>query len=320
MRRIEKLNPRQVKLLTQKRDEWLAIGLSTERADWAATREAIEDGYRAVGKTPPKLFLHFAGPLHALVARSVLDQVSDQVLDQVSDQVLDQVSDQVRAQWQCPNFWGSQDGWWWCLSWYETMRDLGVEAARRLDPWFAASRVVGWCWLYWDVAIVSDRPTVIARDDRNRLHCGSGPAVAYGDGTEVWAWHGVRVPRRLIEQPQSYTAAEYKALPAEQRRALGEHAGWSHILQMLGSTSVDTTTADGLSYELVRCGDGSQYLRMQSPVLQDGSQPHYLEPVHEGLNTAAGARKWRVARDPSGRWWTPKECDKDPSLSLGQHT
>jgi hypothetical protein len=250
------------------------------------------------------------------VSAQVSDQVSDQVLAQVSDQVSAQVSDQ----WQRPNFWGSQDGWWWCLSWYETMRELGVEAARRLDPWFAVARVVGWCWLYWDVAIVSDRPTVIVRDDRNRLHCAQGPAVAYLDGTEVWAWHGARVPRRLIEQPQSYTAAEYKALPAEQRRALGEHAGWSHILQMLGSTSVDTTTADGLSYELVRCGDGSQYLRMQSPVLQDGSQPHYLEPVHEGLNTAAGARKWRVARDPSGRWWTPKECDKDPSLSLGQHT
>ena len=170
------------------------------------------------------------------------------------------------------------------------------------------------------LCIVSDRCSVIEHDDRNRMHCPAGPAIGWRNGSEMYYWHGVRVPRRLIEQPKSYTATEYKTLPAEQRRALGEHAGWSHILQMLGSTSVDTTTADGLSYELVRCGDGSQYLRMQSPVLQDGSQPQYLEPVHEDLKTAAGARKWRVARDPDGRWWTPDECDKDPLLSLGQHT
>jgi hypothetical protein len=168
--------------------------------------------------------------------------------------------------------------------------------------------------------VVSDRCSVIERDDRNRLHCSTGPAIGWRNGAAMYYWHGVRVPRRLIEQPKSYTAQEYKGLPAEHRRALGEHAGWSRVLGMLGSTTADVTTADGLSYELLRCGDGSQYLRMQSPVLQDGSRPHYLEPVHEGLKTAAGARKWRVARGDNGRWWTPEECDGDPSLSLGQHT
>ena len=121
-----------------------------------------------------------------------------------------------------------------------------------------------------------------------------------------------------IRDERSDANASY--LPSPGERWDGSVGVAWRLLQMLGSTSVDTTTADGLSYELVRCGDGSQYLRMQSPVLQDGSQPHYLEPVHENLKTAAGARKWRVARGNDGRWWTPEECDKDPSLSLGQHT
>jgi hypothetical protein len=168
--------------------------------------------------------------------------------------------------------------------------------------------------------IVSDRCSVLEYDDRNRLHCATGPAIGWSNGSCMYHWHGVRVPRRLIVDPKSYSADEYKRLPAEQRRALGEHLGWPKILQMLGSTSIDATKIDGLSYELLRCGDGSQYLRMQSPVLQDGSQPYYLEPVHEALTTAAGARKWRVARNPDGRWWGPEECDKNRSLSLGQHT
>jgi hypothetical protein len=199
------------------------------------------------------------------------------------------------------------------------MRDLGVAKAADLDPWFTAARNVGWCWMYWDIVIMTDRPLVCVVDARGRLHCADGPAVAYSDGTEVYAWHGVRVPRRLITEPQTYTADEYKELPAEQRRALGEHLGWDRILSMLGSHRVDACIVDGLSYELLKCSDDSQYLRMQSPALQDGTQPSYLEPVHESLMTAAGARKWRVARDPDGRWWTPKECDKDPSLMVGQH-
>jgi hypothetical protein len=136
----------------------------------------------------------------------------------------------------------------------------------------------------------------------------------------MYYWHGVRVPRRLIERPGSYTSDEYKRLPAEQRRALGEHLGWDKVLAMLGSSSVDDAIIDGLAYELVRCSDHSQYLRMQSPVLQDGSQPYYLEPAHEDSKTAAGARKWRLAREPSGRWWTPGECDENPTIKIGQHT
>lgn len=174
--------------------------------------------------------------------------------------------------------------------------------------------------MFPDFCIVSDRCSVLDHDDRNRLHCATGPAIGWSNGSCMYYWHGVRVPRRLIVDPKSYSADEYKSLPVEQRRALGEHLGWPKIFQMLGSTSIDATRINGLSYELLRCGDGSQYLRMQSPVLQDGSQPYYLEPVHEALKTAAGARKWRVARNPDGRWWDPEECDKDPSLSLGQHT
>ena len=174
--------------------------------------------------------------------------------------------------------------------------------------------------MYRDFCIVSDRCSVLHNDPRNRLHSADGPAIGWSDGSCMFYWHGVRVPRRLIEQPESYTGDEYKALPAEQRRALGEHLGWDRVLKMLGSSPVDKAAIDGLEYELIRCSDRSQYLRMQSPMLQDGSQPYYLEPVHEGLRTAAGARKWRVARDPSGRWWTAEECDRDPALKVGQHT
>jgi len=257
------------------------------------------------------------------VRAQVLDKVSAQVSAQVRAQVLDKVSAQVRAQvsdWHWPNFWGSHDaGWWWNLSFYETVRDFGVVDAKRLNPWFSAARACGWCWMYWDIVIVSDRPSVCKVDDRGRLHCSDGPSVAYLDGTEVWAWHGVRVPRRVIESPWSYAAEEYRALPAEQRRALGEHLGWDRVLGLLGSSTVDTCEADGLSYALIACSDGSKYLQMLSPTLQDGTQPVYLEPAHEDLRTAAGARKWRVARRDDGSWWTAEECDDDPSLSIGQH-
>lgn len=41
-------------------------------------------------------------------------------------------------------------------------------------------------------------PTTLVRDEHGRAHNPDGPAVGYPDGFAVYAWHGVRVPRRVI--------------------------------------------------------------------------------------------------------------------------
>lgn len=54
------------------------------------------------------------------------------------------------------------------------------------------------CW-------VADRPEIIRVDQLGRLHSGDGPAVRYRDGWSLYAWKGLVVPKRLIEQRNSVT-------------------------------------------------------------------------------------------------------------------
>ena len=60
-------------------------------------------------------------------------------------------------------------------------------------------------WALDGLAIVSERPLVVAHDGEGRLHAEDGPALAFGDGYTVHAWHGVAVERDVIESPEAIT-------------------------------------------------------------------------------------------------------------------
>jgi hypothetical protein len=63
--------------------------------------------------------------------------------------------------------------------------------------------------------------------ESHRLHCESGAAVAFRDGWGVWAWHGVRVSRHVIEAPETLTIKDVSAEKnAEVRRVMIERMGW----------------------------------------------------------------------------------------------
>lgn len=169
-----------------------------------------------------------------------------------------------------------------------------------------------------ECALVIALPKLMVRDEDWQLHRSDGFAVEWEDGTGYAYWHGVAIPARIITAPESYTAKEIREITnTEVRRALGEKLGWAKVAEMLGAKPVDAWTdpKTGLRYELLGTNGGEKWLKKQSPILQTSAQPEYVEPVHEDLKTAAGARKWQAVRRA-----TPAECDSDPSLSFGVET
>jgi len=209
----------------------------------------------------------------------------------------------------------SESGWIAEYDAYHRIGELSDDDVSALLTFKAFIRCAWDTIMLDELALVIRHPTKLARDADGYLHCNDGPAVAWEDGREDYAWHGEWVPKRVIMEPKSYTPDEYRDLGPEPRRALAEHVGHEHVVKMLGAEPVDrwTDPYTGLQYELLRAAD-QQWLRKQSPVLQDGSQPHYLEPVHEDLSTAAGARKWQATD------WDPSRCDDDPELIYGVET
>jgi hypothetical protein len=139
-------------------------------------------------------------------------------------------------------------------------------------------------------------PSEFHLDDEGRLHSGTGPAIQWGEHQSEYFWHGVALDREVIEAPDTLTSEYLQGLAAEQRRATYEALGHEKVVSILEVEPVDSwTDSCGLHYELLSTERRSEsWLRMQSPPLQDDSQPYYVEPVHEDCKNCAEALAWRA--------------------------
>jgi hypothetical protein len=73
---------------------------------------------------------------------------------------------------------------------------------------------------------ILERPLALRLDEQLRLHAEQGPALAYVDGTEAWALHGVVVPKHVVTEPERITVADIEAQRnAEVRRVMIERFG-----------------------------------------------------------------------------------------------
>jgi hypothetical protein len=183
----------------------------------------------------------------ASVGASVRDSVWDSVWDSVGASVWDSVRDSVWASvWDSvrdsvwasvgDSCYGQHDANW--LAFYAFFREVcGLEEqTEKLAGLTALAQTAGWALPHANICWVSERPCVLQRDERGRLHSVNGPAVEYPDGWSIYAVHGVRVPGRLIMEPGSITAAEIEAEEnAEIRRVMMDQLGWERYLRESGA-------------------------------------------------------------------------------------
>ena len=231
MARLTKLTPEQEARLPEWIDRWVAIGLSTEPADWDAARRGIDAEYRMAGLEPPKIMIRAASPLAAFLSVGAL---RNQVGDQVGRQVLSQVDSQV-------DVWAHIGGQFWAAfpaytSFFREVCGLDIPDAREIT-----TRSCGWWYPLDGAVVVSDRPDRIVRDDAGQLHSETGPAMRWRDGWSIYAWHGTQIPGEWIEQRD--TLDPMIALThenVEQRRCAAEIIGWPKVLQHLNPKILDT--------------------------------------------------------------------------------
>ena len=221
--------------------------------------------------------------------------------------------------YQGGNMW---PGWPCYLAAARDVLGLRLPEHAKYAAWEACATHGGFRIMHEKFCMVSDFPEVLLVDDRNRPHCDDGPSHRWRDGWELYHVHGVRVDKRVVMAPASYTGDEIRALTnSEVVRVLAERMGWPLFLERMGAVTIDTWTdpRTGLDYELLdlaeRMGERQpRWLRMQSPALNDGTEPSYIEKVHPGLTTAQAARRWQC--DPTRP--EPGECNKQPDLTFRQ--
>lgn len=272
--KIEKLTPEQEAMLPIIRDKFIKIGLCCDPANRPEAEDGVRMAYEAAKLPPPKSFLWFRSPLEGAteVAKMVAKEDKD-TKKKLSDRVKEQIQSAI---------WGQHDAGW--LSFYNFFGEVvGLECVKRLDGLTKVAMNAGWWWAFDTVAVLTERPVELHRDEQNRLHNETGPAIAYPDGFAVYAIHGVRLPKKVIMNPQDLTLKEINSEKnAEIKRIMRERFGEGRFLaeSKASVTEVDMVSTDTgeqpqtIMRALMKDSEGRQFL-----VGSDGStnRTYYME-------------------------------------------
>lgn len=114
-----------------------------------------------------------------------------------------------------------------------------LDTASGLDGLTEVARTAGWWWPYENVAIITERPTQLHRDEAGRLDRGDGPALAYSDGFALHAWRGLPVPGEFLDSLDTLTPERIRNEEnAELRRVMLEYYGYDRYLEKSGARPV----------------------------------------------------------------------------------
>jgi hypothetical protein len=272
MSKVEALTPAQEAQMSVYRDRWIDIGLDTQDLDQEACKNAVIKMYECGGLKAPSEFVFTQGPKEAIAylkKRKLIKDVSDYLNNCV---------------------FGSHEAGW--LSFYSFMKEqVGIKNLEKVAGLVEVAHTCGWVWVSKNVCVLSEKPIAVRFDDQSRLHSETGPAIEYRDGTVVFAWHGVRIPRQWIENKESLKAEEALTWDnMEQRRAMMEIIGWDKILQKLKAKTIDKDEDPEIGELLeVNIPDvgRERFLRVQC-----GTGRFFAMPVPPTVKTALEANAW----------------------------
>lgn len=275
---IEKMTPEQEAQMAVYRDQWISIGLNTDRVDQEKAKEAVFKMYECAGLERPGTVLFADGPIDG--AAKLSDYAGKTItMQEMCDAVV----------------YGSQEAFW--LSFYDFMDK--IMEVKNLDSVFGlieVAKTCGWVACYDEVACIMDRPLHIKMDEQKRLHGETGPAIEYADGFTVHSWHGTRVPERFIKK--EITAVEaLKEENLELRRCACEILGWAAILRELDPTVIDKDPdpqiGELLEVDIPDIGT-EKYLRVLC-----GTGREFALPVPPDMKRARQANAWTYGLDES---------------------
>ncbi|MEV6344816.1 DUF6745 domain-containing protein [Actinoplanes sp. NPDC051851] len=190
--------------------------------------------------------------------------------------------------------YGQHDGTW--LNTFEAADRLcpGAGLMSGLTGLATVARHTGWWWANERVAVVTERPVTLARDNVGRLHRGEGAAMEFADGYGLWAWRGMPIPVELAAELPSLTVSRIRREKnAEIRRVMLEHFGYERYLREADARTMHTDETGTLWYLSL---DGDEPLVMVEVVNAtpepDGTSRVYWLRVPPRTRTAREGVAW----------------------------
>jgi len=241
------------------------------------------------------------GKVRGKVREEVRDEVLRKVLGPVGE-VREQVGGQLWGQ-----LWGNVGGDpfgqhdAYLLAEVDFFRRCGLSAAHWFDGHSAVARSAGWWSPHDGYVILTERPLNLHLDEEGRLHRETGPALVYPDGWGIWASHGVRVPREVIEQPETLEPERIlREVNVEVRRVMMERFGHGRLLRERGAKLLGTDDFGKLWRLDLRRGEEPLVMVevVNSTAEPDGSFKDYFLRVSPECRTAQEAVAWTFGMTP----------------------
>ena len=319
MTKITKLTDAQISAFPRYVKKWTAIGTSTEPADRPRAEAAIRLMYQRAELSEPDI-VWCGSPLslclthlflkNAVKGASVRDSVWASVRDSVRASVWDSVWASVRASvrdsvWDSvrdsvgDSVWDSvfgqhEAGWLSLYDYFSAECELDNEVSS-LRGLLELAQSGGWIIPMEGLCLASERHRICARDDAGLLHGEHGPAVAYPDGFEIHAWHGVRVPSHWIERRETLNPKEVLACEnVEQRAAGGAIIGWHRMPKTVidGDPETDIGALIEIDIGMPQPGRFLMAVCPRNGTICEGV-PEVSDIDNLPINTAIAAQAWR---------------------------
>lgn len=132
-------------------------------------------------------------------------------------------------------------------------------------------------------------------DEDYALHCEDGPSLAYADGTELYAIHGVVVPKRVVMTPHKLRIKEIQEEGnTEIRRVMLERFGVARFLEEARCHVVDKRIdpLTGFPEVLYHLGDQVGHSMFECTDPSTGRVYHLSVPTNLSSHTCVDAQRW----------------------------
>lgn len=249
-------------------------------------------------------------PLPEQVRGQLVGEVRGKVRDEVRDEIRRKVGEvrgpvgaQLWGQVLWDRRWGHHFGQHDAdlLAEVDFFRRCRLSAPHWFDGHSAVARSAGW-WSPGDgYVILTERPLYLHLDEEGRLHRETGPALVYPDGWGIWASHGVRVPREVIEQPQTLEPERIlREVNVEVRSVMIERFGHGRLLRERGAKLLGTDDF-GKLWRLDIPHEEEPLVMVEvvnSTAEPDGSFKDYFLRVSPECRTAQEAVAWTFDMTP----------------------
>ena len=211
--------------------------------------------------------------------------------------------------YQGGNMWA---GWCAYLVAFRDVLGLRLKEHEAFAHYEQAAREGGFRVMHEEFCMVSDFPLLLKKDEQDRPHCSDGPSHKWRDGWSLYHWHGVRIPKHVIERPETITIEEIKEEKnAEVRRVMILRYGHERYVRDAKLRVVDTCAHDhplaGLrTARLYSDGFVTLLDMLNSTPEPDGTIKRYILAVDPAAYNgrasrevlAAMASTWRKRSDP----------------------